>query len=138
MSVFTWIGNEAHAVWTALSAEEQALVSYFGPLFTQIETTALAVGKQDFQAGLQVLTDGVTTAVAAGAAAAASGGNAVTAAETTFVSTVSSEGITAVHNSIAGLIKAGVAIAQTAAADLASATGTTPPAAPVAPATPAA
>lgn len=121
MNVFSWIGNEAHALWVGLSAEEQALLTYFTPLFKQIETTAITVGKQDFQAGLQVLTDGVTTAVAAGAAAAATGGNAVAAAETTFVSTLTTEGITAVKNATAGLIKAGVAIAQEAASEVSNA-----------------
>lgn len=119
MNVFNWIGNEAHALWVGLSAEERALLTYFTPLFKQIETTAITVGKQDFQAGLQVLTDGVTTAVAAGAAAAATGGNAVAAAETQFVATLTTEGITAVKNAEAGLIKAGVAIAQQDASTLA-------------------
>ena len=81
MSIGTWFTTEEQRIGVWLLNEEAALIQYFGPLFKQILTTAETVGKGDIDAGLKVLTDGVTTAVAAGAAAVASGGDAVTAAE---------------------------------------------------------
>ena len=120
MTFSSWVSGEVTAVENFFESEEAAVVKYFGPLISQVVTAVTALGKADFAAGLQVLTDSVTAAVAAGAAAAATGGNAVTAAETTFLATGASEGITAIHNAESGLIKAGVAIAQSAAAAVAS------------------
>jgi hypothetical protein len=132
MSIGTWFTTEEQQIAAWFSNEEATLVKFFGPLFNQILATAVTVGKGDVAAGLQVLTDAATTAVAAGAAAAVSGGNPVQAAETTFVSTATTEGVTAIHNAESGLIKAGVAIAQSAATDLAATVNPTS-AAPVAP-----
>ena len=122
MSFSSWVSGEVTAVENFFESEEAAVVKYFGPLISQVVVAATALGKADFASGLQVLTDSVTTAVAAGAAAAATGGNAVTAAETSFLATGASEGITAIHNAESGLIKAGVAIAQSAASAVASTT----------------
>src|SRR5580658_4240343 len=119
MSFESWIKGEVTEVEDFFTSAEADVVKYFGPLISQVVASVTALGKADFSAGLQVLTDSVTTAVAAGTAAIASGGNPVTAAETSFLATGASEGITAVSNSYAGLIKAGVAIAQSASADVA-------------------
>lgn len=116
-----WVSGEVTEVEDFFTSEEAEVVKYFGPLISQVVAQAKVIGKEDFAAGFKVLTDAVSTAVAAGAEAATTGGNPVTAAEVSFVATVASEGITAVHNAEAGLIKAGVAIVQTAAADLAAA-----------------
>lgn len=113
-----WVEKEEGVVAADFTSAEAALVDYFTPLFKQIEAQAIEVGKGDFQAGLQVLKDGVTTAVAAGVTALATGSNPVTAAETTFVTTVSTEGLASINNAEAGLIKAGVAIAQQAAGEI--------------------
>ena len=107
------------------TTEEQAVLDFLTPLANQIAQTALTLGKQDLAAGLQVLKDSVTTAVAAGATAIASGQNPVTAAETTFLTTAAGEGKTALDNAESGAIKAGVAIAQQAAAALSATTPTT-------------
>ena len=123
MSIGTWFAQEETKVAAWFSNEEAALVKYFGPLFKQILAQAVIIGKGDAAAGLTVLQDAVTSAVAAGAAAAVSGGNAVQAAENALISTGTSEGITAVHNAEAGLIKAGVAIAQETAAAASTAIG---------------
>ena len=115
MSTFSsWLSGEIQEIEGFFTSAEAALAKYFGPLFQQILTTAETLGQGDAALGLQVLTNAVTTAVAAGATAAASGADAVSAAESTFVSTLNTQGITAVHNAEAGLIKAGVAIAQSA------------------------
>ena len=129
-----WLATEEGALSAAFTVAEADLVNYFGPLFKQILAQAETLGKGDVQAGLQVLKDAVTQAVGAGATAIAAGQNPVTAAEAQFVSTTVTEGVTAVNNAEAGLIKAGVAIVQANAAGAAAAvvtaigdaTGTTP------------
>ncbi len=98
---------------------EQEVIDFLTPLGQQIQATALTLGKQDLTAGLKVLKDAVTTAVAAGATAAATGASPVAAAEAAFLTTGAAEGQTALNNAEAGAIKAGVAIAQQAAAELA-------------------
>ncbi len=116
-NIFTQTINWVEKEFTT---EEQAVIDYLTPLANQIYQTALTLGKQDLQIGLQVLKDGVTAAVAAGAVAIASGQNPVTAAETTFLTTAAGEGKTALSNAESAAIKAGVAIAQQAAAALAA------------------
>ena len=111
-----WVEKEAGVVSADFTTAEADLTNYFGPLFKQILAQAETIGKGDVQAGLTVLKDAVTTAVAAGVTAIAAGQSPVTAAETAFVSTTVSEGVTAVNNAEAGLIKAGVAIVQANAA----------------------
>lgn len=114
-----WVESE-------FTAEEQAVIDFLTPLANQIYQTALTLGKQDLQAGLQVLKDSVATAVAAGTAAIAAGQNPVTAAETTFLTTAAGEGQTALSNAESGAIKAGVALVQQAVAPLASPAPTEP------------
>lgn len=113
-------------VETEFSSEEKAVMDFLTPLANQIYHTALTLGKQDVAAGLTVLKDSVTTAVAAGATAIAAGQNPVVAAETAFLTTGAGEGITALSNAESGAIKAGVAIAQQAAAAIEG--NATPPA----------
>lgn len=98
--------------------DEAAVMAFLAPLGNQILAAAKALGKADVQAGLQIIKDTAIAAVAAGASAAATGGNAVSAAEAAFISVGSSEGLTAIRNAESGAIKAAVAIAQTAAAEL--------------------
>ena len=114
---------------TWFTSEEQLVMTEFQPLVAQIIASVNALGKATFAEGFQVLKDAASAAVSAGAAAALSGNPAVavSAAEAAFLTTGASEGITAVHNAEAGLIKAAVAAAQTASATLAA----TPVAAPV-------
>lgn len=107
-----WVSKEEGVLTADFTAAETILVNYFTPLFKQIVAEAETLGKGDFQAGLQVLTDAVTSAVGAGTAAIAAGQNPVSAAESQFITTTVTEGVTAVSNAEAGLIKAGVAIAQ--------------------------
>lgn len=120
MDIGTWFKTEEQKVAAWFSNEEAMLVQYFGPLFKEILAQAEALGQGDIKAGLQILTDATTQAVAAGVTAIASGTSAVTAAETTFAATVVTEGKTAINNAEAGLIKAGVAIAQQAASAVAN------------------
>lgn len=115
---------EAYAKRVVGGTEKKVLVlanetiAFLTPLGQQIEADALVLGKQDLTAGLQVLKDSVTTAVAAGTAAIAAGQNPVQAAESTFLTTAAGEGKTALSNAESGAIKAGVALAQQAAASL--------------------
>ena len=120
MTFQAWLAGEVQDVEDFFTTEEAAVFKYVGPLVSQVVTQAKVIGKGDFAAGLKVLTDSVTTAVAAGAESAATGGNAVQAAESSFLATGAAEGISAIHNAEAGLIKAGVAIAQSASAALTS------------------
>lgn len=105
-------------VKTEFSAEESAVIDFLTPLANQIYQTALTLGKQDLQAGLQVLKDSVATAVMAGTTAIAAGQNPVQIAESTFLTTAAGEGKTALSNAESGAIKAGVAVAQQAAAQV--------------------
>src|SRR6266481_1695373 len=84
-------------------------IAFLTPLGQQIEAAALALGKHDLQAGLQVLKDSVATAVVAGAAALAAGQSPVQAAEVSFLTTAAGEGRVALSNAEAGAVKAGVA-----------------------------
>ena len=116
-NIFTQAINWVEQEFTT---EEQAVLDFVTPLINQITQTALTLGKQDLQVGLQVLKDSVTTAVAAGTAAIVAGQNPVTAAETTFLTTAAGEGHTALNNAESAAIKAGVAIVQQAAAQVAA------------------
>ena len=98
--------------------DEQAVMAFLAPLGHQILAAAKTVGKATVQEGLQVIKDTAAAAVAAGATALAAGQNPVEAAEAAFIATGSAEGLTAIHNAEAGAIKAAVAIAQAAAAEL--------------------
>lgn len=122
-NIFTQAINWVEKQFTA---DEQAVIDFLTPLAHQIYQTALKLGKEDLQAGLQVLKDSVATAVAAGTAAIAAGQNPVTAAETTFLTTAAGEGKSALSNAESGAIKAGVAILQQAVAPLASPAPTEP------------
>ena len=106
-----WVTDE-------FTTDEQAVMAFLAPLGSQILAAATALGKTTVQEGLQVIKDTAAAAVAAGATAAATGGNAVAAAEAAFVSVGTSEGLTAVKNAEAGAIKAAVAIAQSAVAEI--------------------
>ena len=119
--IINWVEAE-------FTSDEAAVMAFLAPLGSQILAAAKALGKADVQAGLQVIKDTAISAVAAGAAAAASGGNAVQAAEAAFLATGASEGLVTIHNAEAGAIKAAVAIAQSAVAEVVAPT-------PVAPAT---
>jgi len=101
-------------------------IAFLTPLGQQIEATALALGKQDLAAGLQVLKDSVATAVQAGATAIAAGQSPVAAAEASFLTTAAGEGKVALSNAESGAIKAGVALVQQAVAPLASPAVTEP------------
>lgn len=113
-----WFANETNVVTAAFTSDEAAVMKFLAPLGAQILAAAKALGKSTVQEGLQVLVSGATQAVAAGAAAEASGGNAVTAAETAFITTAAAGGATVLHNAEAGAIKAAVAIAQSAVAQV--------------------
>ena len=104
-------------------------IAFLTPLGQQIEAQALVLGKQDLQAGLQVLKDSVVTAVTAGTVALASGLDPVEASTAAFLTTAAGEGKNALNNAEAGAIKAGVADAQIAAAAVTAALAPTTPAA---------
>jgi hypothetical protein len=114
----TWIANETNQITTIFTTDEAAVMKFLAPLGQQILDAAKALGKATVQEGLQVLVSGATQAVAAGTAAEASGGNPVTAAETAFLTTAAAGGATVLHNAQAAAIKAAVAIAQSAVADV--------------------
>ncbi len=116
-----WFANETNVVSAAFTSDEAAVMKFLAPLGAQILAAAKALGKSTVQEGLQVLVSGATTAVAAGVAAEASGQNPVPAAEAAFLSTEAAGGATLLHNAEAGAIKAAVAIAQSASAQLKSA-----------------
>ena len=107
---------------TWFTNEEQIVMAEFEPLVVQIVAAVKALGKATFDEGFQVFKDAAKAAVDAGAAAALSGNPAavVSSAEAAFLTTGASEGVTAIHNAEAGLIKAAVATAQQAATILAT------------------
>lgn len=123
-----WVISETGDVIVTLEAKEAAVIAFFKPLITQVVTEAEALGKTDFDAGLKVLTDSAEAGVQAGLPIIATGNiqGAETAAAAAFLATGASEGVTAVSNASAGLIKAAVAIEQSAASELAAVS--TPPA----------
>ena len=125
MDISTIVGNVEHylaRVWGGTVKKavvvEQEVIDFLTPLAQQIQAQALILGKQDLQAGLQVLKDSVITAVAAGTGAIAQGQSPVVAAEAAFLTTAAGEGKVALNNAEAAAIKAGVAIAHQAAAAL--------------------
>lgn len=119
MTIGTWITQEEGKIASWFTDEEHALIQYFGPLFEQILAQAEVLVKDDAEAGLKVLIDAATAAV--GAAATAK--DKVGAAEAAFVKILTTEGVDAIHNAEAGLIKAAVAVIQTIGG-----TNATPPA----------
>lgn len=129
MSFGTWFGSIGSAVGSVGSTiaypfvasanfvvalfthEEKAILDFFGPLIEQVKAEALVLGKNDLQAGFQVLKDAAMAAVVAAENAPA--GKKVATAEAEFITVMAQEGLDAVHNAEAGLIKAAVAIIQT-------------------------
>lgn len=95
------------------SSEDKALIEFFGPLMAQVKQVAYELGKEDVQAGLQILKDAAMASVVA--AAAAPSDQRVKVAEATFLTVGAAEGIKAIHNAEAGAIKAAVAIVQSGA-----------------------
>ena len=118
MTIGTWIAKVEGGFIKHFTNDEQAVMDFLTPLAKEISATALTLGKQDVQAGLQVLKDSVMASVTAGMTAIAAGQSPVVAAETTFLTTAAGEGKIALSNAEAGAIKAGVAIAQQAATQL--------------------
>ena len=114
MTIGTWIARVEGGFMKAFTSDEQAVIEFLTPLAKQIEASAVALGKQDVQAGLQVLKDAAMSAVQAGATALANGADPVKAAEAQFLVTGAAEGVTAIHNAESGAIKAAVAIVQQA------------------------
>jgi len=119
MSFGTWVQNVENQVIALFTAEDQALIEFFGPLMAQVKAVALELGKEDLQAGLEVIKTAAIQSVVAAAAAPES--DRVKVAETTFLAVGATEGIKAIHNAEAGAIKAAVAIVQTQAANAAAA-----------------
>jgi hypothetical protein len=115
---------EGYAERVLGGAEKEAVVigkeviDFMTPLMQQVQAKAMELGKQDLAAGLQVLKDAVATAVASGSAAILAGQNPVQAAEATFLTTAAGEGQVALNNAESAAIKAGVALAQQAAAQV--------------------
>jgi hypothetical protein len=103
--------------------EEKEIIDFFTPLIEQVKAAAIQLGKDDLQAGFQVLKDAAMAAVVAAENAPA--GKKVATAEAEFLTVLTQEGLDAVHNAEAGLIKAAVAIIQAneAAANTSSNTG---------------
>lgn len=107
------------------TSEEKEIIDFFTPLIEQVKAAAIVLGKDDMQAGFQVLKDAAMGAVQAAENAPA--GKKVATAEEEFLTILATEGLDAVHNAEAGLIKAAVAIIQsnTAVANTVVATTTT-------------
>ncbi len=95
------------------SSEDKAIIEFFGPLMAQVKEVAYELGKEDVQAGLEVLKKAALASVAA--AAVAPSDQRVKVAEATFLTVGAAEGIKAIHNAEAGAIKAAVAIVQSGA-----------------------
>lgn len=114
MSIGTWLTNIENKLMAFFSSEDKALIEFFGPLMAQVKEVAYELGKEDVQAGLQIIKDAAMASVVA--AAAAPSDQRVKVAETTFLTVGAAEGISAIHNAEAGAIKAAVAIVQTQAA----------------------
>lgn len=114
MSLNTFLTNVYNTVKSWFQTEEAQIIEFFGPLMVQVREVALELGKQDLQVGLGILRDAALGA--ATAAATAPTGSKVEVAEAAFLSIVTAEGITAIHNAEAGAIKAAVAIIQQQAA----------------------
>ena len=121
MSIGTWIKTEEEKIAAVFTNEEAAIMQFLAPLGKQILAAAKALGTSTVQEGVQVILNSAIQAAQAGAQAQATGGNAVTAAETAFVSTATAQGITVIHNAEAGAIKAAVAIVQANASTAAAA-----------------
>jgi hypothetical protein len=114
LSIGSWFTNIENRLLAFFSAEDKAIIEFFGPLMAQVKDVAYELGKEDVQAGLEVLKKAALASVAA--AAVAPSDQRVAVAETTFLTVGAAEGIKAIHNAEAGAIKAAVAIVQTQAA----------------------
>lgn len=110
-----WISNAVYRVlgWF-MKAEDLEILKFFVPLILQIKSSALEVGKGSILVGLRILKDAALKAVTE---AAKSSENKVQIAEQVFLAEVKSEGIEAINNATAGLIKAAVAALQTGIID---------------------
>lgn len=93
--------------------EDKIIVEYFTPLMAQVKAAALKAGKDDLKIGFKILVDAASGAVQAGLTAPP--GTNVAVAEAAFISIAVKEGVVAIHNAEASMIKAAVAIAQTQA-----------------------
>lgn len=118
MTFSSWIKDEVTVVENWFTDEEAGVVKFFGPLVQQIIAAGAALGKATVADGVKVILDG---AMSAATSAATATGDKVATAEAAFVSTVSTEGLTVVHNAEAGAIKAAVAIIQSAVGTLSTA-----------------
>lgn len=141
MSIGSWfnsVGQAAETVGSAIAypfvatsnlvvglftSQEKEIIDFFTPLIEQVKAAAIVLGKDDMQAGFQVLKDAAMGAVVA--AENAPNGKKVATAEAEFLTILATEGLDAVHNAEAGLIKAAVAIIQSNTA-VANSTTSTP------------
>lgn len=115
-SFTTWlrkIGDRVRSWWYS---EEKEILDFFAPLMEQVRDAALQVGKDNLKAGLEVLKASAIAGVTA-AANAPEGSDKVKIAEETFLRVAKASGIEVIHNAEAGIIKAAVAIIQTATPD---------------------
>lgn len=92
--------------------EDKIIIEYFTPMMNQVKEEALRVGKQDLQIGFKILTDAAIGAAIAGLTAPP--GTNIAVAEATFLTIGIKEGIDAIHNAEASMIKGAVAIVQVA------------------------
>jgi hypothetical protein len=105
---FVAVGSYVVGLFTQ---EEKVILDFFTPLIEQVKAQALILGKDDLAAGFKVLQDAAMGAVKAAENAPA--GQKVATAEAEFLTILATEGLDAIHNAEAGLIKAAVAIIQT-------------------------
>lgn len=115
-----WCSTEWKDLTGTFESDEQAVMALLAPLGKQILAAATSVGAATVQDGLTVLVNAAKAGVAAGAPLALAGNvlGATAAAETTFLFSVETNGITVIKNAESGLIKAAVAVAQTAVSEL--------------------
>lgn len=106
-----WISGAVYKILSwFMKDEDLEILKFFVPLILQIKAFAVETGQGSIRVGLVILKDAALKAVSEAAKAE---GNKVQVAEQVFLDEVKSNGIEAVNNAAAGLIKAAVAGLQT-------------------------
>lgn len=106
-----WISGAVYKILSwFMKDEDLEILKFFVPLILQIKAFAIETGRGSIRVGLVILKDAALKAVSEAAKAE---GNKVQVAEQVFLDEVKSNGIDAVNNAAAGLIKAAVAGLQT-------------------------
>lgn len=106
-----WISSAVYKILGWFMKEEDVeILKFFIPLILQIKAFAIQTGEGSIRIGLVILKDAALKAVSEAAKAE---NNKVQVAEQVFLDEVKTNGVDAVNNAAAGLIKAAVAALQT-------------------------